>query len=717
MVVVGGSMSKVRVYEVAKQLNLDPKQVVTLFQSIGVTDVRNHMSSVEAEAVERLKRNLEKQKTHDVVQERIARGPGTVLKRRAVAKAPAPNESAPVSVQPMSAAQPSTPALDDVASRRDISQIAIESPSQVPAARGSSPSTDVLAKDESSRILAYREVPEDRRSANEVAVSVPPAPPSARPSSRDVAAASVPPAPESRTSEPAVVAPPPPPPPPPSSVAVSVSAPPAPPSVQAVSVVPAPPSSTHVVAQAEASVPPPSIQEPPPPPPSVAPVSVAPVSQAPASTAEPARTPPPPVEEVVAPARPQSPPPARPAVPKTGVEYWAGRPGVPMPTPIGAQRTGIGGGATGAMPRRVQFDPRAGAGQQRGGMRPGQQGRPGMMGRGGPGGRFGRPGMMNVRKGPVNVSTKEMSAHKKVIRIEENITLSAMAAQMSLKATELLMKLLSMGKTGIHINTTLDADDAAILASEFGWEVENVATTEEEDIAEARGEETVTGEVDPDVLPRPPVVTVMGHVDHGKTSLLDKIRKANVAGGEAGGITQHIGAYKVQTPSGTIVFLDTPGHEAFTAMRARGAGATDIVVLVVAADDGVMPQTKEAIAHAKAAKVPIIVAVNKIDKPGANPDNVKRELADLGLVPEAWGGSTVMVDVSAKKRQNLELLLEMILLVTDIGEFKANPKRAASGTVLEAKLDRGRGPVATVLVQDGTLNVGDTFIAGTIVGK
>jgi translation initiation factor IF-2 len=683
--VVGGSMSKVRVYEVAKQLNLDPKQVVTLFQSIGVTDVRNHMSSVEAEAVERLKRNLEKQKTHDVVEERIRRGAGTVLKRRAVAKSP--NESAPVSVQPMSGAQPSTPSLDDVASRRDISQIAIEP---------SSAHTDVLAKDESSRILAYREVPEDRRSASEVAV--PAAPPSVRPSTRDVA---VPPAPESRTSEPVIAAPA-------SQVALTPAAQAAPP--------PPPPASVRAVAAAPSEPPPPSaqVQEPPV---SVAPASVAPPSVAPPSEAP--RTPPPAAEEVAAAARPRSdsPPPRVSSAPKTGVEYWAGRPGVPMPTPIGAQRTGIGGGATGAMPRRVQFDPRAGAGQQRGGMRPGQQGRPGMMGRGGPGGR-GRPGMMNVRKGPVNVSTKEMSAHKKVIRIEENITLSAMAAQMSLKATELLMKLLSMGKTGIHINTTLDADDATILASEFGWEVENVATTEEEDIAQARGEEeAATGVVDPDLQARPPVVTVMGHVDHGKTSLLDKIRKANVAGGEAGGITQHIGAYKVQTPAGTIVFLDTPGHEAFTAMRARGAGATDIVVLVVAADDGVMPQTKEAISHAKAAKVPIIVAVNKIDKPSADPERVKRELVEQGLQPEEWGGDTIFTNVSALTGDGIPQLLEMLALQAEVLDLKANPKKAASGVVLEALLDRGRGPVARILVQEGTLKVGDFVLAGPGFGK
>jgi len=704
MVVVGGSMSKVRVYEVAKQLNLDPKQVVTLFQSIGVTDVRNHMSSVEAEAVERLKRNLEKQKTHDVVEERIRRGAGTVLKRRAVAKAPA--ESTPVSVAPVSAAQPSTPALDDVASRRDISQIAIEAPPSAPSVRGG-PSTDVLAKDESSRILAYREVPEDRRSSNEVeAKPVPPAPPSARPSTTEVEAKVVP---EPQKSEPAVVA------------AAAPPVPPAAPSAPAVQAAPPPPPSAHAVAPSvQPEPPPPPVQEPPPQsvapaPASVAPPSVAPASAAPAPVEAP-RPPAPVVSEPPVRPQPSAPPPRVASPPKTGVEYWAGRPGVPMPTPIGAQRTGIGGGATGAMPRRVQFDPRAGAGQQRGGMRPGQRPGPGMMGRGGPGGR-GRPGMMNIRKGPVNVSTKEMSAHKKVIRIEESITLSAMAAQMSLKATELLMKLLSMGKTGIHINTTLDADDAAILASEFGWEVENVATTEEEDIAEARGEVDAAKEHDPDLLPRPPVVTVMGHVDHGKTSLLDKIRKANVAGGEAGGITQHIGAYKVQTGSGTIVFLDTPGHEAFTAMRARGASATDIVVLVVAADDGVMPQTKEAIAHSKAAKVPIIVAVNKIDKPSADPERVKRELVEQGLQPEEWGGDTIFTNVSALTGDGIPQLLEMLALQAEVLDLKANPKKPASGVVLEALLDRGRGPVARILVQEGTLKVGDFVLAGPGFGK
>jgi len=318
---------------------------------------------------------------------------------------------------------------------------------------------------------------------------------------------------------------------------------------------------------------------------------------------------------------------------------------------------------------------------------------------------------------PSMVSTQEMSAHKKVIRIESDITLQTMAQRMSLKATELLMKLLSMGMSNVHINTTLDADTAKILASEFGWEVEDVSKSEAQTIAEARGEEEAAPAEPEPAETRPPVVTVMGHVDHGKTSLLDKIRKANVAEGEAGGITQHIGAYKVETKRGTIVFLDTPGHEAFTQMRARGASVTDIVILVVAADDGVMPQTKEAIAHAKAANVPIIVAVNKIDKPQADVERVKRELGEFGLVPEEWGGETLFVPVSAVTGEGIDKLLESVQLQSELLELTTNASRAASGTVLEALLDRGRGPVARVLVQDGTLRVGDFVLAGAGFGK
>ncbi len=309
----------------------------------------------------------------------------------------------------------------------------------------------------------------------------------------------------------------------------------------------------------------------------------------------------------------------------------------------------------------------------------------------------------------------------RTITITEGISVKDLAEKLGIRAKDLIARLLARGVFAT-INQTLDSELASEMARHFGAET-NVITFEEQatkDMAEAG---TATDE-SVGLVPRPPVVTIMGHVDHGKTTLLDSIRETNVAGGEAGGITQHIGAYKVSMldPNSPaygrqIVFLDTPGHEAFTRMRSRGAKATDIVVLVVAADDGVMPQTMEAIDHAHAAEVPIIVAVNKIDKPDALPDRVKKQLGDRGLVPEDWGGSTVFVDVSAKQKTNLNLLLEMICLVADLQELKANPERPATGVVLEAKLDRGRGPVATVLVQNGTLKTGDNFVVGNVFGK
>ncbi|NJD90590.1 MAG: translation initiation factor IF-2 [Geobacter sp.] len=300
-------------------------------------------------------------------------------------------------------------------------------------------------------------------------------------------------------------------------------------------------------------------------------------------------------------------------------------------------------------------------------------------------------------------------AIKRIIKVSETITVGELAKRMGIKATDLIRALMKMGFMAT-INHPLDMDTATLLANDFGYEIENVAVDLDE-ILESEPDAPETLEV------RPPVVTIMGHVDHGKTSLLDAIREANVIAGEAGGITQHIGAYDVELNGRKITFLDTPGHEAFTAMRARGAKVTDIVVLVVAADDGVMPQTREAINHSKAAGVPIIVAINKIDKPDAKPDRVKQELTEHGLVSGDWGGDTTMVEVSAKKRLNLESLLEMILLQADVMELKANPDKAAKGTVVEGKLDKGRGPVATVLVQDGTLKLGDYCVVGVHSGR
>lgn len=308
-------------------------------------------------------------------------------------------------------------------------------------------------------------------------------------------------------------------------------------------------------------------------------------------------------------------------------------------------------------------------------------------------------------------STAPPKASKRRFAIFETIQVDELAKRMGVKVSDVIMKLMSLGVMATA-NQSIDYDVAAIVASEYGFEVEKKAVAE--DLVQLSEED----EDEANLEPRPPVVTVMGHVDHGKTTLLDAIRHAHVASKEAGGITQHIGAYQVTLPSGnTVVFLDTPGHEAFTNMRARGAQVTDIVVLVVAADDGVMAQTREAIDHAKAAGVPIIVAVNKIDKPEANPDRVKTELSELGLVPEEWGGDTIFVEVSAKKKIGIEDFLELLALQAEVMELKANPNRPARGHVIEARLDRGRGPVATLLVSKGTLHKGDAIVCGLHYGK
>ncbi|MDR1695907.1 MAG: translation initiation factor IF-2 [Endomicrobium sp.] len=300
---------------------------------------------------------------------------------------------------------------------------------------------------------------------------------------------------------------------------------------------------------------------------------------------------------------------------------------------------------------------------------------------------------------------------KGVIYINELITVRELAEKMKLTPGEVLKKLLSMGSLST-INQRLDTDTAILLANEFKYDAKLESIYSEESVKPEAEEDPVN------LKHRFPVVTIMGHVDHGKTSLLDAIRSSDVAGGEHGGITQHIGAYKVKTPNGGYVaFLDTPGHEAFTAMRSRGAQATDIVVLVVSAADGVMPQTVEAINHAKAAGVPIIVAVNKIDLPVSDPQRIRQELTKYGLSPEEWGGDTIMVDISAKQRMNIDSLLDMILLKAEMMELKANPDRKAEGIVVEAKLDSRKGPVATLLVQNGTLRIGDNLVIGTTYGK
>jgi translation initiation factor IF-2 len=413
--------------------------------------------------------------------------------------------------------------------------------------------------------------------------------------------------------------------------------------------------------------------------------------------------------------RPPVQPPQAPQAATGNLSRPAGtRPGTPMPPGAGArppQRPGGGlpprPGSMGG-PRPLPSQPvRPPAPPPRPGMpgyRPPMHHRPGSQ----------RPGSSSRRDQPrmpaSAVAPVAPPPVTRTITLAEGMTVADLATKLDVKAKDVLKKLMDR-RMMMTINSTLDDETASMIAREFGADVK--MQTFEEEMLQVEAED-----VDPaDRVTRAPVVTVMGHVDHGKTTLLDAIRSARVAEREAGGITQHIGAYAVKVNDRNVVFLDTPGHEAFTMMRARGARVTDVVILVVAADDGVMPQTREAIDHAKAAGVPILVAINKIDKPDANAERVKKELADLGLVPEQWGGDTVMVEVSAKKKENLDALLEMILLVTELGELKANPKRNASGTVLEAKLDKGRGPVATILIQDGTLHIGDTVIAGTIVGK
>jgi len=300
--------------------------------------------------------------------------------------------------------------------------------------------------------------------------------------------------------------------------------------------------------------------------------------------------------------------------------------------------------------------------------------------------------------------------HKRRVRMEGAISVVDMARQMGIKATDALKTLWAMGMKGVTINTSLDEDTAMLLAAEFSFDLENVAFHEDTLIQTAENKPE-------DLESRSPVITIMGHVDHGKTSLLDRIRHSDITASEAGGITQHIGAYKVTTEKGDLVFLDTPGHEAFTQMRARGAQSTDLVVLVVAADDGIMPQTKEAIQHAQNAKVPIVVAINKIDKADAEPQKVRQQLTEFGLVAEEWGGDTLIVEVSATSGAGVDQLLDTILLQAEILELKANPNKPARGLVIEAMLDRARGPVTTLLVQDGTINGGDVVVAGEHYGK
>ncbi|MFZ0318878.1 MAG: translation initiation factor IF-2 [Candidatus Sulfotelmatobacter sp.] len=689
-------MSKVRINDLARELEVKSRAILDTLPLVGVTEKKTHSSSLEEHEAEKVRvyirssaegssstgksasrpiRGEEEIKTKiDLSQ--ISR-PGDVLKaitqqREAVAS-PAPPRPAPPPIAQTPVASPP-----------------VEKPAAAPPAAVSHPTT--VAPPVVKPVIVSP------------AVSTPPPP-----ASPVVARPIAPPVPLTPAASSPATAPP-----------VRPVATPIAPPVSSV-------SGTPVIA---ATAPPPA--------PPMAAKPVAPPPPAPRMIVP--QTGPRPVYK--APVRPAPPPPpVQPGVPIGGAMRAA--PGRPVPgQPIFQRRPPMQGGAPGGPPRpplrpgeRRPMHPtrQAPAGARPLGVGPALPPpgttRPGSR----PGGPARRPGQRyvprGVKEGPMKgytppprmVVSNEPQPITRSITITEGISVKDLAEKLEVRAKDLISRLLSKGVFAT-INQTLDAELASEMARFFGADT-NVITFEEQTAKEidaaAAGEESV-----PETGIRPPVVTIMGHVDHGKTTLLDSIRITNVAGGEAGGITQHIGAYKVrisdkESPAygREIVFLDTPGHEAFTRMRSRGAKATDIVVLVVAADDGVMPQTLEAIDHAHAAEVPIIVAVNKIDKPDALPDRVKKQLADRGLVPEEWGGKTVFVDVSAKKKTNLNLLMEMICLVADLGELKATPERAATGVVLEAKLDRGRGPVATVLVQNGTLNAGDNFVVGNVYGK
>ena len=671
-------MGKIRVYQVAKELGIDSRELVACVHDMGI-HVRNYMSSLEPDDVVRVKRVYEKQRHEDMVEEEIK--PGVTRRRSLRPRAAAPKPVAkPVASSPAASPAPLSPVRRKAASTRSARRGAVPPPPEsavLPSARP--PAIKRSEKDE-----PVVEPPEP------VEAKAPKKPPVKRPAApRPPAPKDEPSAPETKEEE--VIAAP------PSEPESPRPEPPKPPAPPARPEPPAPPARPEPPA-------PPARPEPPAPP--ARPEPPAPPARPAAPTARSAPTPP---GRPVPPAPPV--PPARPEPPVSQRRFGVVHdPSQFVDLPPRVPERGPG--------ESFPLGPPS-AGRARRGRRQEIKGQALRGGRPTRGPNRIRPG--RKKKAAPGRKTKQTEITvpkdiKRVIRIERTITLQELAKRMGVKAMQLLAKLMEMGVGTLHINSTLDADTAKIIAEEFSYQVEDVSISEEDLLAEARPDlnEDTPAE---DLRTRPPVVTMLGHVDHGKTSLLDKIREARVAQGEAGGITQHIGAYQVETAQGLITFIDTPGHEAFTAMRARGAKATDITVLVVAADDGVMPTTREAIHHAKAAETPIVVALNKMDLKEANPDLALRGLAEEGLQPESWGGDTVVTQVSARTGEGIDSLLEMILINSEMLELKANPDAAAHGVVLEAKLEKGRGPVATVLVQEGTVHVGDYIVAGAEAGK
>ena len=686
--------NQVRINELARELEVKAKAIIDLLPGYGVTEKKTHSSSIPEDVAEKVRKNLLGQAEAEAKAEADAKA--EAVAKEAAAKAARMRPAAPpvpVAVAPSVVAKPATPAAPPVPSVAPVTK---------PVAPGAAPSAPAPSGSPAAAPVVAPKAPVTAPAASSAVV-----PPVAKP---------VTPAGPSATRPPATI-----PIRPPSPTGHPTTAPGAP-------------------RQATPSAPRPG-----------APAGTQPSSIRPAAAASGA-----PGARPSAPSRPlptgnRGPVPG--TTPGSGQRSGGGpRPGQPMrPMQQGGQgrqytpRSG-GPGGTGSSPANRPFEQRRGAMPT--GTRPGPRapGRPGMLpalppDKVPPKAEPGKP--LYTRKPPQRqrpvMDKREQEGERKLhptrqrpgagdrrsaaaviappeprppreVTITEGITIRELAEKLDVRAKDLLKTLLDRGVFA-SINQALDVPTATTLAEAFSGVV-SVVSLEEEMVLEVAKEETKES-----LKPRPPVVTVMGHVDHGKTSLLDAIREADVAGGEAGGITQHIGAYKVVVNDRSVVFVDTPGHEAFTRMRSRGAKVTDIVVLVVAADDGVMPQTKEAIDHAKAAKVPIIVAINKIDKPEAQVERVKRQLSDVNLVPSEWGGDTEFVEVSAKQKKGIDRLLETILLVADLRELKANPDAPASGTVLESRVDKGRGPVATVLVQNGTLNSGDFFICGSVFGK
>jgi translation initiation factor IF-2 len=706
-------MSKIRINDLARELEVKSKEILDVLTTVGVTEKKTHSSSLEDFEADLVRKHLrgrsdaapssakpssrpahgEEEIKTKIDLSHISR-PGDVLRAITQQKGGAEQATArPAAKPPIAAPAPASAATLEAKPEAAVTVSPTPSPS-LPKAIPSKPAVEApaaTAAPPAPRIVTPASVAATYRPPSVVVIppKVPAAPPPAVSS-----------APSASTAPPAIAVPP----------RVSAASPAAP-------VGSAPPAAQAASNLAEMQFAAPARPAPPmaPPPRMIMPqTGPRPVYKAPApapgASASGAVSRPAPGRPV--PGQPIFQRTARPAAP--GAPRPPLRPGERRPmhptrvAPAGARPLGVGPGAGMAPPGPVRPGARPGTPSRR----PGQRYVP----RGvkeGPMKGYTPPPRMTISSEPAPITRN--------ITITEGISVKDLAEKLGIRAKDVIARLVVRGVFAT-INQTLDAELASEMARFFGADTEVI--TFEEQAAKDTTQATESSEEGAEAVPRPPVVTIMGHVDHGKTTLLDSIRSTNVAGGEAGGITQHIGAYKVAITDKAspaygreIVFLDTPGHEAFTRMRSRGAKATDIVVLVTAADDGVMPQTIEAIDHAHAAEVPIIVAVNKIDKPGALPERVKKQLADRGLVPEEWGGKTVFVDVSAKQKTNLNLLMEMILLTADLQELKATPGRAASGLVLEAKLDRGRGPVGTILVQNGTLHAGDNFVVGNVYGK